>query len=352
MGLPCGVFSNQYGKDIAVIRTRQQWMMLAGLFVVLCALPFIPLIKGGIYFVSALCITIIAVQGLNIITGYCGLISLGHAAFMAVGAYTSGILAKQLGLPFWICLPLAGISAGAVGIIFGLPSVRVKGFYLALSTLAAQFIITYIIYTPASTLTGGIIAMPVPLARLGNIVFNTETEWYFIIMPMTVLMTFFAKNLARTNTGRVFVAVRDNDLAAEVMGTNIFRYKILAFFIGCFYAGIAGSLWAHYQGAISVDDFTLRNSIWYVGMLIVGGMGSAVGVIFGATFIRILELITNIAAPVIAHAIPLISFQIGASLTQIVFGLVLIVFLVLEPRGLAHGWEIFKSSYRLWPFSY
>jgi branched-chain amino acid transport system permease protein len=239
-----------------------------------------------------------------------------------------------------------------VGILFGLPSLKVKEFYLALTTIAAQFIILYMIKTPFPEVTGGAIALHVPAVSLWGFVFETEEHFYYLIMFFLFLMTFFAKSITRSHIGRAFVAIRDNDIAAEAMGINLYYYKLLAFFIGCFYAGIAGAIWASYVKVISPDDFTLMGSIWMMGMLIIGGLGTTLGPIFGVIFIKALEELVLLSGPIIAAAIPQIGGQLSAASVEMAFGLALILFLIYEPRGFAHRWEILKESYRLWPFSY
>jgi branched-chain amino acid transport system permease protein len=271
---------------------------------------------------------------------------------MAVGAYASTILAAQFGLPFWLCLPCGGLGAGLIGLLFGLPSLRVKGYYLALTTIAAQYLIIYMIKTPFPEITGGAIALNVPEVRLGSFVLSTETHFYYFIMIMLIIMTFFAKSLMRSHFGRTFVAIRDNDIASEAMGISLYKYKLLAFFLGCFYAGIAGSIWAAYSRVISPDDFTLTNSIWYMGMMIIGGLGSTLGPFFGAIFIGVLREACVLCGPWVTSIIPQLGAQITASLVEMTFGITIILFLVFEPRGLSHRWEIMKESYRLWPFSY
>jgi len=169
---------------------------------------------------------------------------------------------------------------------------------------------------------------------------------------MLVIMTFFAKSLMRSHLGRAFVAIRDNDIVSEAMGISLYKYKLMAFFIGCFYAGIAGSVWAAYVRVISPDDFTLTASIWQMGMLIIGGLGSTLGPFFGAIFIGALREICVIVGPWITSIIPQMGAQISASLVEMSFGITIILFLVLEPRGISHRWEILKDSYRFWPFSY
>ena len=347
--LPTGTYNPNYDVDIAIVRTRLQW----GLLIAFLALLFTVPLFAAPYILNWLILTfvaIIAVHGLNILTGYAGQISLGQAAFVAVGAYTSAILTAKLGFPFWVALPCAGLMAGVVGLFFGLPSLRVKGFYLVLATLGAQFIILYII--EHITITGGTNGMHCPSASIGGLVFDTRSSYYYVAMLLTVLMTFFAKNLARTRVGRALVAVRDNDVAAEVLGVNVFYYKLTAFFIGCFYAGIAGSVWAHYFQAVHPEQFPLMNSIWYLGMLVVGGMGSTLGAILGVIFIKFLDELVSIGTPLLADALPLLGENLFAAFGTIVFGLIIILFLIFEPRGLAHRWEVSKASYRLWPFSY
>jgi len=296
---PCGYYDESYGQDMAIVRTRLQWVILIGGLVLLFALPIFA--SGRILSVlNAIAITLIAVHGINILTGYCGQISLGQSAFVAVGAYITGILTSKLGFSFWACLTCSALGAGLVGLIFGLPSVRIKGFYLAMSTLAAQFIIPVVIANPLSGITGGWDSLVVKPIEIGGVVFRTQASMFYIIIPLAVLMTFFAKNLVRTGTGRAFIAIRDNELAAEVQGINVFAYKLLAFFICSVYAGVAGCLTAYWIKALNPTNFTLMNSIWYVGMMIVGGMGSTAGAVFGVVFLRTLEEITKISSSYLA----------------------------------------------------
>jgi len=349
LDLPAGTRNYTYAQDMAIFRTRTHWVLLAVLFVFLFTAP----LYWGNYWLGVanlIGITIIAATGLNILTGYCGQLSIGHAGFIAVGAYTSAVLTNRFELPFLVGLISAGLIAGLIGMIFGIPSLRVKGFYLAISTIAAQFIIIWVL-NHWTSVTGGFNGISVPPASIGSIVFISQTSYFYLVMIITVLVIFLAKNLARMRPGRAFVAVRDNDLAAEVMGINLFRYKLLAFFIGCFLAGIAGSLLAHWIGFMNAENFTLIDSVLYIGMIIIGGLGTAAGPIFGALFIRLLQQGITLIAPVLEN-----TFTLPAGFTTgigpMVFGLAIILFLILEPRGLAHRWQLFKAAYRLWPFSY
>ena len=347
---PAGIRKTSYTTDNAVVHTRTQYAMLIGFLVLLFMAPFF-LSGHMVGIISMVCIFVIAVVGLNILTGLCGQISLGQAAFMGVGAYTTAILMSKFGISFWIALPCAGIAGGLVGLVFGLPALRCKGFYLAMSTLAAQFILFWI-FMHGGSWTGRFDGTGVPAPTLGGITFNSTVSVYFLIMTITVIMTFFARNISRSRAGRAFVAVRDNDLAAEVMGINIFRYKLIAFFICSFYAGIAGSLYGVYVGWISPDHFGLMESIWMLAMLVVGGMGSTVGAIGGVVFLRTVREFAAMGADVLATAYPPLATLVLGVGTSLVFGLILVLFLIFEPRGLNHRWQLFKAWYRLLPFPY
>jgi branched-chain amino acid transport system permease protein len=254
-------------------------------------------------------------------------------------------------LPFLLALLLAGVIAAFLGVVFGAPSVRIKGFYLALCTLAAHFIIVYVINNWKS-LTEGPYGMTVPSASVAGVALKSTENYYYLVMAITVVMTFFAVNITRTKAGRAFIAIRDNDIAAEVMGINIFRYKLLAFAIGTFYAGIAGALIAQQWRFINTDFFPLMDAIWYLGMLVVGGLGSNLGPIIGAVVYRGLAYVVDSYFPVLAETIPWGQAEQFAALGVLVYAVVIILFLMFEPRGLAHRWHIFKTRYRLFPFSY
>jgi branched-chain amino acid transport system permease protein len=350
MTLPCGIRNYNYGEDMAIVRTRTHWALLILFLVFVFICPLI-LSKFWVGVMISIGITLIAAVGLNILVGYCGQLSIGHVGFIAVGAYTSAILTNRLGVPFPVALIGAGLVSGFIGIIFGLPSVRVKGFYLAITTIAAQFIIIWVINHWGYT--GGFNGINVPYASIGSLVFRSQMSQFYLIIVIAVICVFVAKNLIRTKVGRAFIAVRDNDLAAEVMGVNLLYYKLLAFFIGCFFAGIAGSLLAHYTGSIYGEQFTFTDSILYIAMIIIGGLGTSVGPVFGVVFIRLLQqFLTVEIVPWLGNTFTSLPAGFASGVTPMIFGLVLVLFLILEPRGLAHRWLLFKASYRLWPFSY
>jgi branched-chain amino acid transport system permease protein len=348
---PSGDFDITYERDVAVLRQPWHWGVAIAFVIFLFTLP---LFASGylLGILNMIGITLIAVQGLSILTGYTGQISLGQAAFMAVGAYASTVLVTRWGVPFWLALPCAGLVAGVVGLVFGLPSLRIKGFYLAMATLAAQFIIPWFFRNVAKGLFGGTTGLVVPPPRLGSLVFDSGRMMYVVIMAVACLTTIVSKNIARTRLGRAFLSIRDSDLAAEVLGINIFTYKLRAFFISALYAGLAGSLWAHYARAIRPDQFDLTSSVWYLGMVIVGGMGSTLGPIFGTVFIRLLRELVIVISPWIGTLVPALEANVLAALGPMLFGLVIMLFLIFEPRGLAHRWEIFKAAWRLRPFAY
>jgi branched-chain amino acid transport system permease protein len=348
---PSGIIDENYGQSMAIIRTNWQWVLAAIALLIILTLPFI----ASYEILSLACIigiAAVAALGLNILTGYAGLISLGHGAFMAVGAYTCAVLTIQLGLSFWIAMPLAALMSALVGGLFGLPALRLKGFYLAVSTLSAQVIIMWILGHVWVKVLGGYDGLVVPPPQIGDFVFRTPESMYYLIAVFVIILTFCAKNIVRTRVGRAFIAIRDNDIAAEAMGVNLFSYKMLAFLIASVYAGIAGSLWAVYFRAINPDHFSLMTSIWFLGMIIVGGIGTTVGPIFGATLIKFLDFVVQRIVPSIADLLPELATRIWSGTGPIIFGLVIVFFLIFEPRGIAHMWSNFKAWYRLWPFSY
>jgi len=349
MSLPSGTRNYTYAQDMAIMRTKTHWALFIGSLVLLLTSP---LYLGNYWLgvANLIGITLIAATGLNLLVGYCGQLSIGHAGFIAVGAYTSAVLTNRFELPFLVGLVCAGLMAGFIGLIFGLPSARVKGFYLAITTIAAQFIIIWVINH--WSLTGGFVGIKVPYASIAGFEFRSETSQFYLIMGIAALCIFFAKNLARTKIGRAFIAIRDNDLAAEVMGINLLYYKLLAFFIGCFMAGIAGSLLAHWIGFLNAEQFSLTESILYIGMIIIGGLGTTIGPIFGVVLIRLLQQILTVIFVPFLESTNILPSGFATGVTPMLFGLVIILFLILEPRGLAHRWVLLKSAYRLWPFSY
>ena len=347
MGLRTGTFHENYAQEMAIISSRRQWGTVAALLVFLFACPLF-LSDRMLTILTTMGIAVVSVHGLNILTGYCGQISIGHSGFMAVGGYTSAILCAKLGWPFWAALPCGALAAGIAGLLFGLPSLKIKGFYLIMATIAAQFIIIWIIIQLRG-ITGGTDGLLVPKPVIGGIALSSKTNYYYLVMVFVVLATITAHNIVRTRAGRAFIAIRDNDLAAEVMGVSLWSYKLQAFFIGCVYAGVAGSLLIHYVRFASIEQFPFWDSVWYLGMLIVGGMGSTTGAILGVVALKLLDELVTVAGPILAAAV---APQAAASLALISHGMIIIIFLIFEPRGLHHRWEMIKTYFRLWPFSH
>jgi branched-chain amino acid transport system permease protein len=349
-----GVFKTSYAADMGLYPLPiARWALaaFAGLFIVIAPLTL------SEYYVSILNLILIAVVGalgLNILVGYTGQISIGHGAFMSVGAYTAANLVTQLHAPFWITIPAGGIMAALIGAIVGIPSLRIKGIYLAIATLAAQLIIEWTInHVPA--ISGGVQAsIQVPRPTLFGMTLRTQAQLYLFLMFFVVVAIVGTANLMRSRVGRAFIAIRDQDIAAEIIGINIFHYKLWAFAISSFYAGVTGVLYTYYLGIANYEQFQLTVSIDYLAMIIIGGLGSILGSIFGAIFVTLLPILTRwfledfgwllFSQADLLNAIP--------NLRLIMFGCLIIFFLVVEPEGLNRLWRNIRNYFRVWPFSY
>jgi len=345
----CGDFRESYLEDEKIFQTIFVKIWLGVLGVVLVCLPFVTS-AYVMYVANLIGFAIIGAVGLNLLTGFTGQISLGHAAFVGVGGYATAIIITRLGLPFWIALPLAGLVAAAVGMVIGIPSLRVKGLYLCIATLAAQFIFEYV-FVHWESMTHGIRGINVPPPRIGSFVFDTEKSFYYITLVLVVLAVGFARNLIRTKWGRAFVAIRDRDLAAEIMGINLFRYKLAAFALSSFFAGIAGGLWVSFIKVVTPEHFPFSLSIQYLAMIIVGGLGSVLGSIFGAIFMTLVPELLNILTGVAKYFFPGMD-QLFIPMKEVIFGVMIVSFLIFEPHGLAEIWHRIKNFFSLWPFSY
>ena len=349
-----GVFKTSYVADMALYPLPiAKWTMafLAVLFVAIVPLSL------GEYYISILNLILIAVVGaigLNILVGNTGQISVGHGAFMSVGAYTAANLIVRLHAPFWIALPAGGAMAALIGIIVGFPSLRIKGLYLAIATLAGQLIIEWII-NHVPWISGGVQAsIEVPRPTVLGMQLQGQTQLYFFLLFFVVLAIVGALNLARSRVGRAFVAIRDQDIAAEIIGIDIFRYKLLSFAISSFYAGVTGVLYTYYLGIANYEQFQLNVSIDYLAMIIIGGLGSVLGSIFGAIFVTLLPIVTRwflegVGGLFFSQADLL---NIIPNLRLVMFGGLIIFFLAVEPEGLNRLWRNILNYFRVWPFSY
>jgi branched-chain amino acid transport system permease protein len=349
---PAGDFDRTYEHDMAIIRKPWQWVLLVVAVIAAYTAPY----WGSAYLVSTLnqiAITVIALQGLNILTGYTGQISLGQAAFMLIGGYISALLVIHAGFPMFLALPFAALGTGMVGFLFGLPSLRVKGFYLAMATLAAQFIIPWLSRNTFQDILGGSSGrIDVPVPTIGGFAFDQVNEFIFISFTVLIFTTLLTMNVTRTRLGRAFVSVRDNDLAAELLGINPFGYKLRAFFIAAMLAGLAGALQAHSQRGVGTEfGYGLEESILFLGMLVIGGLGTNLGPFLGATVVILLEDLAEVVGDQLIFVFPTLEVSLQTSFRPIFFGLVLMLFLIFEPRGLAHRWQLVKAAWRLRPFS-
>jgi len=346
-----GQFKSNYASDQQMLPILQDRAFMLGLLVF--AIGVMPFIASDYLFLSLLIpflILALAAIGLNLLVGYCGQISIGHAAFMAVGAYAAYNLALRIPqLNFLVVLVLAGLIAAAVGMLFGIPSLRIKGLYLAVATLAAQFFMDWLFarvkwFTNYSG-SGSVSSAPVEL--FGWRV-DTPVEKYLFLLGVLIVFTLVAKNLVRSHIGREWMAMRDMDVAAEVIGIRPVYAKLTAFAISSFYVGVAGALWGFmHLGSWEPLAFNLTLSLNLLFMIIIGGMGSILGSYFGAAFI--------VALPIILDQVPLwlgvpMSTAMASHLAFMIFGALIVFFLIVEPSGLARLWAIGKEKLRLWPF--
>ena len=352
-----GQFKTTYAADQALFPIRQdRYAMLA---IVAIAFVGIPLFSSN-YWLTALLIPFLvfslASLGLNILTGYAGQLSLGTAAFMAVGAVAAYNFQLRIpGMPILLSFVLGGGTAALVGILFGLPSLRIKGFYLAVATLAAQFFIPWLVtkvgWFSNYSASGVITAQPIVI--FGQAL-DTPREKYLLVLCIVALMALLAKNLVRSRIGRAWMAVRDMDVAAEVIGIRILRTKLIAFAVSSFYCGVAGALYAFaYLGSVEPDGFNLDLSFRILFMVIVGGVGSILGSFLGAAFITLMPILLDVLLTAGSHAFNLnLEPGVTSMMQLLVFGALIIFFLIVEPHGLARLWQITKEKLRLWPFPY
>ncbi len=347
----CGNFKDSYAKDMAIFPIPfDRWGL--GIMLII-AFVVIPLMASD-YWLSSIMIPFycfsLAALGLNFLTGYAGQLSLGHAAFMAVGAYSSLILYSRYGIPLIPSIFGGGLVSATVGSIFGIPSLRIKGFYLAVSTLAAQFIIEWVL-THWKWVSGGVFGtIDVPDLKIFGWEIDSPVRKYYLVLCVVLVLVIFGKNLVRGQLGRNWQAIRDMDVAAEIIGVSLFRYKLIAFAVSSFYAGVAGALVTMaYYGAANIEEFHLALSFLLLGMIIIGGMGTVVGSFLGAGFITLLPIFINQIMLVFLERVP---SDLRANSELIVFGGLIVFFLIVEPYGMARLWQTIKNKMRLWPFPY
>lgn len=350
---PCGDYRTSYGADTTIFPTQGSRIALwIGIAILCCA----PLLLGR--YELSLLINIgflgIAALGLNILVGFTGQISIGHAAFFGLGAFASAWLHEALHVPVMLCIPLAGLITALVGLVFGAPAARLKGLYLAIATLAAQFILEDF-FARARWFTGGVAGRVTESPEILGFRFDSDETYFYLVLVYVIVMFLGAANLMRSRDGRALVAVRDHYLSAEMMGINLAYYRTLSFGIASFYAGIGGALYAHYLLFVSVEAFNILFSIQFLGMVIIGGLGSVMGSLMGAAFMVMLPEVTQWGADALAGGAIDRALRLGASISflrEMVVGAAIILFLIFEPDGLARRWRLIKAYWKLYPYSH
>jgi branched-chain amino acid transport system permease protein len=343
-----GYFRTDYRQDFALVETRVQRLSLTLLLLLLIGYPFF----ASPFHLDLACQAFLAAVGslsLMLLTGYAGQISLGHAGLLAAGAFTVGILFKEVAAPFWVTLPAAAVVGGILGVVFGLPSLRLRGLYLAVSTLALHFVVVYLgaEYETKRGFSTGILVDP---PQIGGYSLTDGRAWYFVLLFAAGATLLLCLNLLRSRTGRAWGAIRSHERVAEALGISIAGYKLLAFVISSAITAVAGALFAYYRGFVSVEAFSLFLSISYVAMIIVGGMGSLLGALLGAVFVTLFPYVIEAAL----LALPGSRRYAGEvfAVNYASFGLIMILFLIFEPLGLVGIWTRIQNYFLLWPFKH
>lgn len=351
--IPAGDFRSSYAVDTTIFPTTTSRNCAILGIALTC---FAPLVFSDYWLAIVIQIGIfgIAALGLNILVGFTGQISIGHAAFFLLGAFTSAYISNKTPIPVFFAIPLAGLVTAIVGLIFGLPAARLKGLYLVIATLAAQYILLDF-FSRAEWFSGGSVpAMANPFSIFGYVL-RGDRQYFYVVLAYVVVSYLLVTNLMRSRDGRALVAVRDHYLSAEIMGINLTKYRTLSFGLAAFFAGIAGALYAHYQLVVSNEGFGIERSILFLAMVIIGGTGSIMGTLMGTAFVVLLpESMEWLSAELKGSAVDR-ALQINNNLTflrEIAIGLIIIAFLVFEPDGLAHRWRQIKTYWKLYPFSH
>ncbi|MCU0603138.1 MAG: branched-chain amino acid ABC transporter permease [Desulfobacterales bacterium] len=361
--LPCGEYHQNYREDHAWWQTKFiKAKMVLMMLVLFIGIPYV----SDSYWLSVcnqIGYTALGALGVQLLIGFCGQVTLGHAAFLAVGAYTSTLLILEfpwpkflldLGLAYPISILIAAVVAGIWSVLFGLPSAKVKGFYLILTTMAAQFITVDFVITQYISQIGGrgqAFSLPPGTIKIGPWVIDSDLKVYYMMIVLVILLTALVVNLLRSRVGRAWVAIRDNDISAEVMGINVVLYKLMAFFVAGFIGGVAGAFWISNLAAISPEHFPWFWSLWLVGVILIGGVGSIHGTIFGSIFMVVVMELLQMAVIPLASSYPKLLMDF-LFIKEAAFGLAICAFMIFEPNGLAYRWWQAKNYFNLWPFSY
>jgi len=350
----CGVLKTTYQADMALYPLPIARYTVAAFAVLFFLVIPLSLHEYYLSIANLVWIAVIGALGLNILVGYTGQVSIGHGAFMSVGAYTAANFATRLDAPWPVNLLAGGLMAALVGAVVGIPSLRIKGLYLTIATLAGQLIIEWTI-NHVTFISGGVQAsIAVARPRLGPYVLASQQAMYYFLLVFVVIAIVGSMNLVRSRVGRAFIAIRDQDIAAEIIGINIFRYKLLAFAISSFYAGVTGVLYTYYLGIANYEQFQIGVSIDYLAMIIIGGLGSVLGSIFGAIFVTLLPIVIRLSMEAFGGLFlpQQVVLNLIPALRLTLFGTLIIVFLIVEPEGLNRLWRNIRSYFRVWPFAY
>jgi branched-chain amino acid transport system permease protein len=343
-----GYLRIRYAQDWMLLETRTQRVCFALFAACALALPFFAR-AFHLDIANQVLLASIGAVALMLLTGYAGQISLGHAGLLAAGAFTTGILFKEFAAPFWVTLPAAAAVGAGLGVIFGLPSLRLRGLYLAVSTLALHFIVIHLgseYETRRGFSTGVIIDPP----RLGSWTLTDARAWYFVLLAAATASVLFSLNLLRSRTGRAWRAIHGRETVAGALGISVQGAKLSAFVVSSTLTAIAGCLFAYYRGFVSAEAFSLFLTIQYVAMVIIGGMGSILGALLGAAFVVLFPYAIEAAMKATALADRLSSLIFAVNYAA--FGLVMILFLVFEPKGLVGIWQRVQTWFLLWPFKH
>lgn len=345
-----GHFKENPGQLVALSDSGVVWIWL---FATLCLLLLVPFVIGnyGLTLMVSALIAIIGAVALNILTGQTGLISLGQAGFLAVGAYTNAILLSDYHWPVWLTLPISGLIAALISLLVGIPSLRLKGLYLAITTLAFSFIINHVIlYT--ETVTHGPNGVFVTGARIFGFDVQKGLPLYYLVLGLTVVTILAALNISRTRIGRAWMAIRDHDIAARVMGIDLVRYKLLAFAISSFFVGISGALMSLQLRFVNVDVFALILSIEALAIIILGGLGSVAGAVLGAIFVSFLPEALRLFFAAVADQNSTLYTNYVYEIRGAAYGAVIVLFLRFKPEGLIGIWRDARKYWSNWPLAY
>lgn len=341
--------SINFAKDIAIVQSKGQWINVV---VSICLLILLPLLLSTtrnmqwVTFLNHTFIILIAVLGLNIVTGMAGQISLGHSAFIMLGGYGVALLTINAGWSIWIAIPASALLTAIITLLVAIPAIRLKGFYVAVVTLAFFYIAQYVIRN--LDIAGGIHGLTgIPSPAIGNFMITSDLHWYYFLLLITAICILSSVNITRSRLGRAFLTIRDNETAAAALGINIPLVKLRAFFLGSLFAGLAGGLLASYIPVVRSDQFTFWDSIWYLGMIVIGGGGKTAGAVMGVVFLR---LISQVLRSVGSSSLIPLSSNDSVYVTYAIYGLIIILFVSFRPHGLISVWQKIKLNYKRWPF--